>query len=273
MGNPTTQDWVRLDVLILQRACNLLRKQFLRRWNLTQSSEWIDSPEFGSHFISGLAAQIYKSVGRLHKMTLAEGDVHTWDFSLLTKILQQVDFLPKEEETYANLRQEFTSENAKISELISYSKQALEYPAKTMEDSEFSRLWDHIESILVSFGENEKELEQLKRTESVSEEDLCSILGGRDSPLVDENCVAEARKLKDEAKNLINSGDLSGAIEVLTGAVGMHKGLPAGDLGALYAMRSDAYLKQVGTSKGGKEERMEGAYVALKDAKQAMFLR
>ncbi len=128
--------------------------------------------------------------------------------------------------------------------------------------------------MLVNFGENETDLEELKRTMSVSEDDLFSLSGEDSHHPIDEHCLEEAKKLKEQAKNLINSELLDQAIGILNEAISMHKVLPDLELGALYATRSDAFLRQsVKVIIDNKEEKMEKAYLALRDAKQAMSLR
>lgn len=197
-------------------------------------------------------------------MTLEEGDSSAWDFSLLSRILQQVRFQPEIE---------IQAEQKRVDDLISSCKAALDHPQKAMEDPTFSKLWDEIEQLLVSFGESEKELEELKRSESVSEDDLLSISDKGKENEIDEASLAEARKLKELAKEMLQEGNSEKAINLLSEAIAVHHfSLPDLELGALFSARSDAFLKKAGKLSAG-EERKSVAYMALKDAKQALYLR
>lgn len=272
MGNSDCHDWVRLEVLILRRACTLLRKIFRQRWKLSQNTDWTDSPEFGKQFVAGLGSNIYQTCGRLHKLTLEEGDINNWDFTMLSRILQETEFKVPD-----STKAELENENARLQQLISFRNKATQYPKKTMEDDEFCRYWDEIERILVSFGESEKQLEELKLSPSLSEDSLLStsILMSDDDqrPLSPEH-ISEARRLKDEAKFALNSraNKVDHALECLTTAISLY-GLPELELGALYASRSEAYLRKASGITGKPEVRKDLAYLALKDAKQALSMR
>lgn len=274
MGNSDCHDWVRLEVLILRRACTLLRKLFRRRWKLSESTEWKDSPEFGHQFVSGLGSQIYQNCGRLHKLTLEEGDITNWDFNMLSRILQETPFkLPE------SMKAELEDESKRLEQLISFRNKATQHNKKSMDDDEFCRYWDEIEKVLVSFGESEKELEELKLSPSISEDSLLSssIMSDDDQRPVSPEHVSEARRLKDEAKSALNSSarnknKIDHALQSLTKAIAL-KGLPEMELGVLYASRCEAYLRKATNITDNAEGRKEIAYLALKDAKQALNLR
>lgn len=274
MGNSDCHDWVRLEVLILRRACTLLRKLFRRRWKQSESTDWSDCPTFGQQFVNGLGSHIYQTCGRLHRLTLEEGDINNWDFTMLSRILQEAGWKVPE-----NMKSSLKEENKRLSQLISFRNKATQHQTKSLDDLEFCRYWDEIEKILVSFGESEKQLEELKLTPSISEDSLLSssIMSGDDDnqrPVSPEH-ISEARRLKDEAKSVLNSNrvnKIDHALDCLSTAISLD-GLPEMELSVLYTSRSEAFLRKAASVTNNTEGRKEIAYLALKDAKQALNMR
>lgn len=185
--NVDLRNWLKLKV-VLNRATDILRKQFLSRWKLhNEGKDWVNSRETGIHFITGLGKDVYDGAKKLQKRALKNGDVNLWDLTTVVLALRTTSS-PEPEDN-----QELKDENEKVQRLLSVRNKLDHHPTKIVTDKEFLAWWEEVSSILVALGDSADELNCLKATENLSGIDTGGV---RDTEVENDHNKSLAAKLK-----------------------------------------------------------------------------
>ena len=112
-------------------------------------------------FINGMGSHVYERAKNAHNLCLESGDINKWDLSLLGFIFTSNEFSINCHKS-TEFQKQMKRENENIQQLVNIRNKCAQNPNKTLTYEEFHQLFNELIVILVSFGESEKELKQLK---------------------------------------------------------------------------------------------------------------
>ncbi|CAF3357993.1 unnamed protein product, partial [Rotaria sp. Silwood2] len=258
-------NWLKLQGLIgLSFPC--LRRLFKTRYQCFMNQIWDDSPKIGNIF--------YKSVIRQHPnnfklfpvqiISIKSGNSEDWDLTLLTALLLNIS-RPKNLST--SEKQILDTEDQFIKDLRTIRNNLAHHATGYITDSEFNQLFQQLKNILVSFGEDDSKIDNIK--------DHIELESSKD--IVDDESVKEMNNLNSIGNRYFKEENYNDAIKYFTKAIHLPH-LSVKDRAILYANLSNTRLalyKQIQDSDSTfstltttDDER----YRALKDAKQSRNL-
>ncbi|CAF1308891.1 unnamed protein product [Adineta ricciae] len=162
MANITLEvrNYFKLELLI-SRSYNPLRNLFKTRYSLFNNGQtWIDSPTCGNNYLTNVITKNKNiNITPAQKTSVANGNTSEWDISTLCSILL---FSRRPQTLNSNDIQQLDQEDKLVTQLRDTRNKLVHHSSKSVDHTEFNQLWNDISTILVTFGENETELDKLK---------------------------------------------------------------------------------------------------------------
>ncbi|KAF9934266.1 Stress-induced-phosphoprotein 1 [Linnemannia zychae] len=223
-------NWCKIELLLV-KASECLRKAFEQSWQQKYKVAWRNSPERGQHFTNNVGRSVYRSVGKIQKEYLEDGDTSKWDLTIFNAIFTMTD-LNRDKAFQANLKL-----------LINIRNAIAHHSDKRISNQEYQQHWNKLKGILLFLGVSDEELDNIVHSHSNDSEMY----------IMSEN-VKKSDELKQEGNKLVKEEKFLMAETKYTDAI-ILPGIPDGDLSVLHSNRSLCYLKL------GKHDK------ALEDAK------
>ncbi|CAF0963609.1 unnamed protein product [Adineta steineri] len=188
---------------------------------------------------------------------LQTGDTNQWDLSTLLFVLR--DTKPQRPVSKAN-KQRIAKENNDLLAITNMRNNNAHHPSKCISNTEFENIWSKLSSILISFGDDEDEIVELKlkTNESQQKESVSTV------------DTIEAKRLKELGNETFKQKKFDEAIKLFSQALVL-PGLSDVDRSILYSNRAAAYLEKRETS--AMTSSKDSRYLALQDAEHARDLR
>jgi TPR repeat protein len=225
---------------------------------------WDDTPACGSSYFKNVISKNKKiKPTALQKVSISNGNSEEWDLTTLAIILINQDRPGTLNTTQI---QQLDREDKLVKQLTDIRNNLVHHVSKSIADVEFNQLWTDIATIIVAFGDDDRELDTLKddkifepRTQSVNEEN-----------------VKEASRLNSLATQAHKDGRFSDAISLFIKATVL-PGVLDRDRAIFFSNMSSTRLAlyEQGSNPSNIfeiDDLLDQRYRALQDAKQARNL-
>ncbi|KAF9098099.1 Stress-induced-phosphoprotein 1, partial [Mortierella sp. AM989] len=218
MDSPEFHNWCKINMLLV-KALECLRKEFEQSWQHKYKVAWSNSPECGQHFKNNVGSKVYRSVFKIQKKYLEDGDNRKWDLTIFNAIFTMIDLN----------RDKVFLDNLKL--LMPIRNSIAHHPDKEISTQDYQQYWNKLKGILLFLGVTDEELDDI--THSHSSDSKMYIMS--------EN-VKKSIELKREGNNLLKEQKPLMAATKYTDAITL-PGISDGDLSVLYSNRSFCYIK------------------------------
>ena len=248
--------------LLLPRSCVILRQLFKKRYSQFYPGQiWDDTPACGNAYLINVVAKNKRlSLTPLQKTFVSNGNSNEWDSTALTNLLLFGD--RPNSLTTAQI-QRLDQEDAQLKQLKDIRNDLAHKASKSISDAEFHQIWTNLSTILVTFGDDDTELDKLK------DDDIFAV----HSQPVNEQNVKEASHLNSLGTQAHKNGQFSEAITFFIKATVLPS-VSSQDRAVFFSNMSSSRLGLYEQGLNGENgfdinDISDGRYRALQDAKEA----
>ncbi|UJR18925.1 hypothetical protein I4U23_022054 [Adineta vaga] len=258
------RNYFKLD-LLLSRSRNLIRQIFEKRYSqFNNDQKWNNTSTCGTNYFNNVIKKNKNiNLTPIQKTAVLNGNSNQWDLSTMTNIL----IYSNRPTTLNSIEiQELNEEKKLLEQLRDIRNKMAHCASKSVDNIEFNQLWIDISTILIAFGDNNFEIDQLKDDsifQSSTEE-------------INEINVKEALRLNSLGTHAHKDGQFSEAIEYFTKATVL-PGVGAHNRAIFFcnmaASRLALFEQKEGLSRKWElDDAKNEQYRALQDAKHARKL-
>lgn len=257
-------NYFKLDLLIA-RSCVSLRHLFKNRYVLFNNGQvWDDTTLCGNSYLTNVIAKNKRiSLTPIQKASVSNGNSNEWDATTLTALLL---FIDRPQTLSISEVQQLDQEDKRVNQLRDIRNKLAHNATKSLDNVQFNQLWTDLAALLVSFGDNDTELDKIKN-DSAFESPKKSI---------NEENVKEALRLNSLGTQAHKDGNYSEAVTFFTKATVLPS-VSDHDRAIFYSNMSATYLALYEQQRNSFIDfefidAEDKRYRALKDAKEARNL-